>query len=164
MLKQRLQQKLLQKLSPQQIQVIKLLEIPTMLLEQRIKKELEENPILEEGDEADDKFEQEEEVTEEDATKDDDEFTLDDYLNDEDVPSYRLNANNTSKDDKREEIPFSIGISFHEHLESQLGLRVLTEKQFDLAKYIMSNCYISFTISTHPELVLAIYKNVYFCK
>jgi RNA polymerase sigma-54 factor len=139
MLKQRLQQKLLQKLSPQQIQVIKLLEIPTMLLEQRIKKELEENPILEEGDEADDKFEQEDEVTEEDATKNDDEFTLDDYLNDEDVPSYRLNANNTSKDDKHEEIPFSIGISFHEHLESQLGLRVLTEKQYDLAKYIIGN-------------------------
>jgi RNA polymerase sigma-54 factor len=139
MLKQRLQQKLLQKLSPQQIQVIKLLEIPTMLLEQRIKKELEENPILEEGDEVEDKYEQEEEVTEEDATKNEDEFTLDDYLNDEDVPSYRLNANNTSKDDKHEDIPFSVGISFHEHLESQLGLRVLSEKQYDLAKYIIGN-------------------------
>lgn len=139
MLKQRLQQKLLQKLSPQQIQVIKLLEIPTMLLEQRIKKELEENPILEEGDEVDDKYEQEEEVTEEDVSKNDDEFTLDDYLNDEDVPSYRLNANNSSKDDKHEDIPFSVGISFHEHLESQLGLRVLSEKQFDLAKYIIGN-------------------------
>ena len=139
MLKQRLQQKLLQKLSPQQIQVIKLLEIPTMLLEQRIKKELEENPILEEGDTADDNIEQEDEVTEEDATKNDDEFTLDDYLNDEDVPSYRLNASNTSKDDKHEDIPFSVGISFHEHLESQLGLRVLTEKQYTLAKYIIGN-------------------------
>ncbi len=139
MLKQRLQQKLLQKLSPQQIQVIKLLEIPTMLLEQRIKKELEENPILEEGDTADDSIEQEEEVTEEDATKNDDEFTLDDYLNDEDVPSYRLNSSNTSKDDKHEDIPFSVGISFHEHLESQLGLRVLTEKQYNLAKYIIGN-------------------------
>lgn len=139
MLKQRLQQKLLQKLSPQQIQVIKLLEIPTMLLEQRIKKELEENPILEEGDEIDDKLEQEEELTEEDVSKDDDEFTIDDYLNDEDIPSYKLNANNTSKDDKHEEIPFSVGISFHEHLESQLGLRVLTDKQFELAKYIIGN-------------------------
>lgn len=136
MLKQRLQQKLLQKLSPQQIQVIKLLEIPTMLLEQRIKKELEENPILEEGDEIDDN---QEEITEEEVAKDDDEFTLDDYLNDEDVPSYRLNANNTSKDDKHEEIPFSTGVSFHEHLESQLGLRVLTEKEFELAKYIIGN-------------------------
>ena len=139
MLKQRLQQKLLQKLSPQQIQVIKLLEIPTMLLEQRIKKELEENPILEEGDDIDDKQDQDEEITEEEITKDDNEFTLDDYLNDEDIPSYRLNANNTSKDDKNEEIPFSIGVSFHEHLESQLGLRVLTEKQYELAKYIIGN-------------------------
>ncbi len=139
MLKQRLQQKLLQKLSPQQIQVIKLLEIPTMLLEQRIKKELEENPILEEGDDIDDKQDQDEEITEEEASKDDDEFTLDDYLNDEDIPSYRLNANNTSKDDKHENIPFSIGISFPEHLESQLGLRILNEKQYELAKYIIGN-------------------------
>lgn len=139
MLKQRLQQKLLQKLSPQQIQVIKLLEIPTMLLEQRIKKELEENPTLEEGDELDDDYEQEEINTEEEDNKNDDEFTLEDYLNDEDVPSYRLNANNTSKDDKHEDVPFSIGVSFHEHLESQLGLRVLTEKQYDLAKYIIGN-------------------------
>jgi RNA polymerase sigma-54 factor len=139
MLKQRLQQKLLQKLSPQQIQVIKLLEIPTMLLEQRIKKELEENPTLEEGDELDDDYEQEEINNEEEDNKNDDEFTLEDYLNDEDVPSYRLNANNTSKDDKHEDVPFSIGVSFHEHLESQLGLRVLTEKQYDLAKYIIGN-------------------------
>lgn len=140
MLKQRLQQKLLQKLSPQQIQVIKLLEIPTMLLEQRIKKELEENPILEEGEEIDDlNDQQEEEITEDDISKNDEEFTLDDYLNDEDIPSYRLNANNSSKDDKHEDIPFSVGVSFHEHLESQLGLRVLTEKQQELAKYIIGN-------------------------
>lgn len=140
MLKQRLQQKLLQKLSPQQIQVIKLLEIPTMLLEQRIKKELEENPILEEGEEIDELNDQhDDEVTEDDISKNDDEFTLDDYLNDEDIPSYRLNANNSSKDDKHEDIPFSVGVSFHEHLESQLGLRVLTEKQQELAKYIIGN-------------------------
>lgn len=139
MLKQRLQQKLLQKLSPQQIQVIKLLEIPTMLLEQRIKKELEENPILEEGDEIDDKQELEEEITEDDVAKNDDEFTLEDYLNDEDIPSYRLTTSNTSKDDKNEDIPFSVGVSFHEHLESQLGLRNVTERQLELAKYIIGN-------------------------
>ena len=139
MLKQRLQQKLLQKLSPQQIQVIKLLEIPTMMLEQRIKKELEENPILEEGDEVDEKLDQEEEVTEDDVAKNDDEFTLEDYMNDEDIPSYRLNTNNTSRDDKHEDIPFSVGISFHEHLESQLGLRVLDDKHYELAKYIIGN-------------------------
>ena len=118
MLKQRLQQKLLQKLSPQQIQVIKLLEIPTMQLEQRIKKELEENPTLEEGDNYEDEEQvQDESVNEDNSNQDDDEFTIEDYLNDEEVPSYRLSANNYSKDDKREEIPFSTGVSFHEHLE-----------------------------------------------
>ena len=139
MLKQRLQQKLLQKLSPQQIQVIKLLEIPTMQLEQRIKKELEDNPTLEEGINYEDEQYQEDSSKEEQDNQNDDEFSLEDYLNDEDVPSYRLSANNYSKDDKREEIPFSTGTSFHEHLESQLGLRVLTEHQKNLGLYLIGN-------------------------
>lgn len=139
MLKQRLQQKLLQKLSPQQIQVIKLLEIPTMQLEQRIKKELEENPTLEEGPDYDDEQLQDESQNDDSPNQDDDEFTLEDYLNDEDVPSYRLTTNNYSKDDKREEIPFSTGVSFHEHLENQLGLRVLDERQKNLGLYLLGN-------------------------
>ena len=143
MLKQRLQQKLLQKLSPQQIQMIKLLEIPTLQLEQRIKKEMEENPVLEEGAEernSDDQEGLEEEVNKEsDQDQDRDEFSLDDYLNDEDIPSYRLSAKNYSKDDRKEDIPFSGGISFHEHLEAQLGLRNLTEEQELLAHYILGN-------------------------
>ncbi|MFP4556483.1 MAG: RNA polymerase factor sigma-54 [Bacteroidales bacterium] len=134
MLKQRLQQKLLQKLSPQQIQVIKLLEIPTMQLEQRIKKELEENPTLEEGQDID-----EDRLQEDEQTKNDDEFTLEDYLNDEEIPSYRLSANNYSKDDKHEQVPFSTGVSFHEYLENQLGLRVLDEKQKKLGLYLLGN-------------------------
>lgn len=137
MLKQRLQQKLLQKLSPQQIQVIKLLEIPTMQLEQRIKKELEENPTLEEGENYED--EQYENTNEEQENQNDDEFSLEDYLNDEDVPSYRLSSNNYSKDDKREEIPFSTGTSFHENLENQLGLRVLDQHQKNLGLYLIGN-------------------------
>jgi len=143
MLKQRLSQKLLQKLSPQQIQMIKLLEVPTLQLEQRIKKELEENPVLEEGAEeknSDDQEGLEEEISNEsDQDQDRDEFSLDDYLNDEDIPSYRLSAKNYSKDDRKEEIPFSGGTSFHEHLEAQLGLRNLTEKQEMLAHYILGN-------------------------
>ncbi len=140
MLKQSLQQKLLQKLSPQQIQMIKLLEIPTIQLEQRIKKELEENPVLEEGKE-EDLFNDngEEEVTEDNLDNDLDEFSLDDYINDEDIPSYKLTANNYSKDDKKEDIPFSVGISFHEHLQNQLGLRNLTEKEEVLATYLIGN-------------------------
>ena len=140
MLKQSLQQKLLQKLSPQQIQMIKLLEIPTIQLEQRIKKELEENPVLEEGkDEEDLLNDQEEDITEENLENDPDEFSIDDYMNDEDIPSYKLNANNYSKDDKKENIPFSVGTSFHEHLQNQIGLRNLSEKEEILALYLIGN-------------------------
>jgi RNA polymerase sigma-54 factor len=142
MLNQRLQQKLLQKLSPQQIQMIKLLEIPTLQMEQRIKKELEENPALEEGQVEEDiraEGEEEEEQFEE-KDKDQEEFTLDDYMEEDDIPDYRLQTKNYSKDeDKRTEIPFSVGFSFQEHLESQLGLRDLTEKQKILGEYILGN-------------------------
>ena len=136
-----LQQKLLQKLSPQQIQVIKLLEIPTMQLEQRIKKELEENPVLElESDTPE--YEEENEAPELKSEPDDDdeEFSFDDYLNDEDeIPSYKLNTNNYSKDDKYYDIPFSIGTTFHENLYDQLRLMNLTERQSQLAEYIIGN-------------------------
>jgi len=140
MLKQRLQQKLLQKLSPQQIQMIKLLEIPTIELEQRIKKELEENPVLEEGnDNTSDTAEQEDEILDNEAGDDQDEFSLQDYLNDEDIPSYKLSTRNYSRDDKKTEIPFSVGDTFHDHLESQMGLRKLTEIQEVLGKYVIGN-------------------------
>jgi RNA polymerase sigma-54 factor len=140
MLKQRLQQKLLQKLSPQQIQMIKLLEVPTLQIEQRIKKELEENPALEEGTEEDDIPVDGEEEQFEEADKDDEEFTLADYIEEDDIPDYRLQVNNYSKDEeKRNEIPFSVGASFHEHLESQLSLRDLTDKQKILGEYILGN-------------------------
>lgn len=139
MLKQKLSQKLLQKLSPQQIQMIKLLEIPTVQLEQRIKKEIEENPALEEGndDEENDAVNSEENN---DNDNDQDEFSLDDYLEDEDIPDYRLQSSNYSKgEDKKQEIPFSTGTSFHEFLASQLGLRKLNEKQEILSDYVLGN-------------------------
>jgi RNA polymerase sigma-54 factor len=142
MLKQRLQQKLLQKLSPQQIQMIKLLEVPTLQIEQRIKKELEENPALEEGSEEDEEIGNEEADEEQfdEKDKDQDEFTLDDYIEDDEIPEYRLQTNNYSKEDeKRNEIPFSVGSSFQEHLESQLSLRDLDEKQKILGEYILGN-------------------------
>jgi RNA polymerase sigma-54 factor len=151
MLKQRLQQKLLQKLSPQQIQMIKLLEIPTIQLEQRIKKELEENPVLEEGEdeefeinndetpesEKDEKDEKDDDLSEENRERD--EFSLEDYIDDDEIPTYKLNVNNYSPDEKYEDIPFSVGSSFHENLEAQLGLRSLTERQSMLAKYLIGN-------------------------
>jgi RNA polymerase sigma-54 factor len=141
MLKQRLQQKLLQKLSPQQIQMIKLLEVPTIQIEQRIKKELEENPALEEGPDEEDVVSDELDDEEfEDKDIDQEEFTLDDYLDDDDIPEYRLQASNYSRDDeKRSEIPFSGGSTFHEHLTAQLGLRELTDNQKILGEYIIGN-------------------------
>lgn len=140
MLKQRLQQKLLQKLSPQQIQLIKLLEIPTLQLEQRIKKEIEENPALEDGTIESPDNEDTSAENEEENTNADDEFSLEDYIADDDeIPNYKLQANNYSKDDERKEIPFSSGSTFHEHLNSQLGLRSLSEKEFALAEYIIGN-------------------------
>ena len=137
MLKQRLQQKLLQKLSPQQIQMIKLLEIPAIQLEQRIKKELEENPVLEEGNE-EVEYNDQEEIKEEQGDQLE-EFSLEDYMQEDDIPSYRLNAQNFSSDEKREEIPFSLGNTFREQLKSQLGLRKLTDEQEVLAEYILGN-------------------------
>lgn len=139
MLKQTIQQKLLQKLSPQQIQLIKLLEIPTMQLEQRIKREIEENPALEEGMDENSEERELQEEREEEQTKEQDEFTLEDYLNDEDTPSYKLHANNTSKDDERKDIPFSTGTSFHEYLENQIGMRLLNETENELATYMIGN-------------------------
>ncbi|MDO8951034.1 MAG: RNA polymerase sigma-54 factor, partial [Draconibacterium sp.] len=137
-----LQQKLLQKLSPQQIQVIKLLEIPTLQLEQRIKKELEENPVLEleqDGEEPEEDNEIRDDA-EPDNDIDKDEFTFDDYYDEEeDIPSYKLNVNNYSKDDIYVDIPFSIGTTFHEFLYEQLGMVKLTEEEQQLAEYIIGN-------------------------
>ncbi|HKJ42246.1 MAG TPA: RNA polymerase factor sigma-54 [Sunxiuqinia sp.] len=130
-----LQQKLLQKLSPQQIQVIKLLEIPTIQLEQRIKKELEENPVLEMPD--DSPSEQLEDQDNND--QDNDEFSLEDYMEDDEIPTYKLNTNNYSKDDKQVDIPYSGGTSFYESLSEQLGMTDLDDEQKKLAEYIIGN-------------------------
>lgn len=135
-----LQQKLLQKLSPQQIQVIKLLEIPTVQLEQRIKKELEENPVLElTSDSPSDDSEEQEDQSAGETESDSDEFSLEDYMDDDDIPEYRLSSNNYSKDDKQLDVPFSAGTSFHESMAEQLGLANLTEVQKQLAEYIIGN-------------------------
>ncbi|MBP6356404.1 MAG: RNA polymerase factor sigma-54 [Paludibacter sp.] len=137
MLKQQLQQKLQQKLSPAQIQVIKMLEVPTLELEERIRQEIEENPALEEGAETnDDEFD--EDFNNEDGGNNDD-FDIDDYVADDDIPDYKLKVNNSSKDDKHEDIPFSAGMTFHENLMDQLGLLQLSEHEHQLAEYVIGN-------------------------
>ena len=139
MINQSLQQKLIQKLSPQQIQMIKLLEIPTMQLEERIKEELEENPILEEGrDESGDSDDQDQQ-RDIDTGIDNTNMSIDEYLNIDDTPLYKLSTKNFSKDDQKSEIPFSVGSSFHDQLESQLGLRNISERVYMLADYLIGN-------------------------
>lgn len=134
-----LQQRLLQKLSPQQIQVIKLLELPTMQLEQRIKKELEENPVLELERGGSDEVDDYNNELKSNADNDNEEFSVDDYLNEEDLPAYKYQANNYSSDDKVQDMPITEGASFHEILMEQLALLDLTEEEIVLAENIVGN-------------------------
>ena len=135
-----LQQKLLQKLSPQQLQVIKLLELPGLLLEQRIKKELEENPVLEiENEEYGSSDEDYTNDLKSNEDRDNEEFSVSDYLNEEDYPSYRYNTQNTSKDDKVTDIPFSDGTSFHEYLQEQVRMEMFDSRESVLAEHIIGN-------------------------
>lgn len=139
MLKQSLQQKLLQKLSPQQIQLMKLLQVPTMDLEQRIKEELEENPALEEGaEERDEDFDNEQEAEDTSLTEAEKEFDISDYM-DDDIPAYKLSIKNKGTDDEEKSIPISGGASFHDLLENQLGMQNLTEEEHVLALQLIGN-------------------------
>lgn len=137
MLRQSLEQKLQQKLSPAQIQVIKMLEVPTLELEERIRQELEENPALEEGAELSDDDNYQDDLNDDGGNNDD--MDLEEYMMDDDIPDYRLKVNNTSKDDKREDIPFSIGKTFHEHLTEQLGLQDISDHLRTIAEYVIGN-------------------------
>ena len=136
-LRQHLAQKLEQRLSPQQIQLMKLLQVPTMELDQRIKQELEENPALEEGlDEVEDDFDQEDDF--DDDSDSEEEFDLSDYL-DDDSADYKTQANNQSKDDEERVIPLSGEQSFQEKLTEQLHLLYLEDQQFTIADVLIGN-------------------------
>ncbi len=128
MLKQGLQQKLLQKLSPLQIQTIKLLELPTIELEQRIKKELEENPVLDEVPDNDDI---------EDAQGGT--ISLSDYSVDDQIPSYKLYTSNQGKDLQPQYNTFSVKESFHQSLLTQLGYSQLGTKEKIIAAFIIGS-------------------------
>ncbi len=137
MLRQSLQHKLLQKLSPQQIQLMKLLQVPTIALEQRIKEELEENPALDEGkDDLEDEFQENEEV--DDSTADDD-FDISDYLQDDDTPDYKLSISNQGADTEDTDIPIGSGVTFRDLLITQLGLKKISDKQKELAEQLIGN-------------------------
>lgn len=133
MLKQSLQQKLLARLSPQQIQLIKLLQVPTMELEARIKEELEANPALEEGSEQEEEVQEFEEVETSEALE---EFNFDEYLDDE-TPDYKLSASNRSADDEERSVPFASGSTFQELLIGQLGMLDIDEEDRNWAELLI---------------------------
>jgi len=143
MLNQSLQQKLLQKLSPQQILLMKLLQIPSMALEQRIKQEIEENPVLEidedydkDEDKATDDYEDDVKDNNDDSQNDVD---IHDYLDDDDIPAYRLNAGNTSANDEHKEIPMAADTGFLESLLSQLDIKNLPPNKQIIGTTIIGN-------------------------
>lgn len=130
-------QQQVQTLSPQQILVVKLLELPAVELEDRVRAELLENPALEEGKEetaVDDLSENA------DNDQSDNEYdSLGDYLTEDDIPDYKLQERNKSKGEQAEEIPFSDTTSFYETLQEQLRERNLTEHQQALAEYLIGS-------------------------
>lgn len=150
-LQQSLQQKLLQKLSPQQIQLMKLLQVPTANLEERIKEELEENPALELSEEGHDDGQMDDTGLEYDANADEDadpdgsqdeydNIDISEYIQDEDEPGdYRLRDDNHPEMDEGRSLPFSVEASFHEYLLEQLGMVDLTEEERRIAEQIVGS-------------------------
>lgn len=138
------QQKLQTKLSPAQIQVIRMLELPSVELQQRVNEELQENPALEEGRDPDEIIN---DRMDDDGYDDEpyenplqnDDFNYDDYINDDETPDYMLRANNYSPDDEREDIPFAGGTSLMEYLKSQVYLTKMTKPQRHIAKWVLGN-------------------------
>lgn len=148
-LSQSLQQKLLQKLSPQQIQLMKLLQVPTAILEERIKEEMEENPALEQGEEGhDDEFEPEvaddtkEDDFEKDGSEDDyDQIDISDYVHegDDEVGDYRLKDDNYPEADENRTIPHKVETSFIELMMQQLGMLTISDEKKRVAEQLIGS-------------------------
>lgn len=141
-------QQQLQTLSPQQIMAIKLLELPTVELEERVHSELLDNPALEEGREPSDTDDCHADDADSYNTTDEDgepnidsaeDLSLGDYRNEDDIPDYKLQENNYSKDDQPEDIPFSDNISFYETLKEQLDMQELSPKEKELGEYLIGS-------------------------
>lgn len=144
MLKQHLQFKLSQKLSPQQIQLMKLIQLPTQAFEQRLKQELEENPALESGKEEndamnDDDFGEQYEDEGDYETVTTDDINIDEYLSDDEIPEYRTRTNNYSADDEEKNIPYAAGTSFNQYLINQLNTVYLTDEEWAIAEFLVGS-------------------------
>ena len=139
MLKQYLQLKLSQKLSPQQIQLMKLIELPLQELEERLSREIEENPALESGKENEDDFYENESDYGDDSNSDENDINVEDYLSDDDIPDYRLKTNNYSEDDEEKSMPFVSGLSFNQFLKNQLSTFSLSEEDQKIAEFLVGS-------------------------
>ncbi len=144
MLKQQLQFKLAQKLSPQQIQLMKLIQLPTQEFEQRIKQEVEENPALEkgkeheqrEGDSMDELYSERDDGTETISAED---INVDEYLSDDEIPSYKLQTNNYADSDEERQVPYASGTSFNQYLKSQLNTFHLRDEERNIAEFLVGS-------------------------
>ena len=146
MLKQFLNLKLSQKLSPQQIQLMKLIQLPTQAFEQRLLEEMNENPALEAGKEEDDydndEFDNEDydDYDEAESDRNDaEDINIDEYLNSDDSPDYKTQANNYSDDDEDRESPLAAPISFHQDLINQLNTFILDDEERDIAEFLVGS-------------------------
>jgi RNA polymerase sigma-54 factor len=139
MLKQFLNFKLSQKLSPQQIQLMKLIQLPTQAFEQRISQEMNENPALEGGKEEPEKFDEDINDDYEETYDESEEINVDEYLSDDETPSYKLTANNYSADDEEKHMPYAAGQSFTQHLMQQLNTYRLKESEKEIAKFLVGS-------------------------
>ena len=138
MIKQQLQLKLSQKLSPQQIQLMKLIQLSTQELEQKIQSEIGENPALENGKEIT-SAESDSDAYEENQTIDAQDIDIDSYLSDDDIPAYRTQVSNYSADQEEKNIPVSGGISFHQMLSGQLQNLILNEQEEEIATFLVGS-------------------------
>jgi RNA polymerase sigma-54 factor len=141
MLKQSLNFKLLQKLSPQQIQLMKLIQLPTQAFEERLKQELEENPALDTGKEETEFDESLANEYEDDGNEkiEAEDINIDEYLSDDEVPNYKTQANNYSADDEDREMPYASGTTFHQSLKNQLNTFRISEEERIIAEFLVGS-------------------------
>lgn len=145
MLKQNLQLKLSQKLSPQQIQLMKLIQLPTQAFEQRLQEELVENPALENGKEENVDYDDYNDSSDDDYDDYDNErieaedINIDEYLSNDETPDYKYQTNNYSDDDEERSMPFVAGVTFHQDLLNQLNTFILTDEEKNIAEFLVGS-------------------------
>ncbi len=140
MLKQNLTFKLNQKLSPQQIKLMKLIQLPTLDFEQRIKNEIEENPALDTGiEEKASDFESYEDDNFSDSNIEKSDIDIEAYINEDEIPSYKLNSYNYNSEEQEKSTPISSHTSLHENLKNQTNVLILTEKEKVISEFIIGS-------------------------